>query len=80
MTFLVHLHFKYIHSMLYYILHAWVCCPRVHVHPVVHAWNLQRPQEGIRSPRTGNTDGRELSRGCQELNLGPRGEHQVPTF
>jgi hypothetical protein len=40
----------------------------VYVH-YVHAWCLQRPEEDIRSPGTGNTDGFETPYGHWEPKL-----------
>ena len=43
----------------------------------VCAWCLWRPEEGIRSPGTGVTDGCEPPYGYWESNLGPLEEQQV---
>ena len=43
----------------------------------VHAWYLQRLEEGIESPRTGVIDGWELLSECWKLNLGPLQEQKV---
>jgi hypothetical protein len=36
------------------------------------------PEEGVKTPGTGATDGCEPSYGCWELNLGPLQEQHVP--
>ena len=36
----------------------------------MHAWSLQKPEEGIRTPGTGVTDGCETPCGCWEFHLG----------
>jgi hypothetical protein len=43
----------------------------------LHAWCLQRPEEGVVSSGTGVIDGRELPCGCLELNLSPLEEQPV---
>ena len=43
----------------------------------VHAWYLQRLEEGIESPRTGVIDDWELLSECWKLNLGPLQEQKV---
>lgn len=43
-----------------------------------YPWCLERPEEFVRSPRTGVTDNCEFAFGCRELYLGPLGKQPVP--
>lgn len=42
-----------------------------------YLWNLQKPEEGIRSFETGLTNGYQSQRECCELNHGPLEEEQA---
>ena len=55
-----------------FVLYLWRCFVCVCVHE--HIWCLWRPEEGIRRPKTGVTDGWKLLRRW-ELNLVPLAEH-----
>lgn len=48
------------------------------MHTCVLAWCLWRPEEGIRSPKTGVIQSCKFPRGWQEPKSGPLQEKQVP--
>lgn len=41
------------------------------------AWFIQRPEEGVKSPRTGVADGCKLPCECWGLNPGPVGQQPM---
>lgn len=43
----------------------------------MHAWYPQKPEEGIRSPKTRVRDGGKLPCGCSDSNLVPLQEQQI---
>jgi hypothetical protein len=56
---------------LLFSLNIWVFCLHIHL------YITRRPEEGIKYPGTGFTDGCEPPRGCWELNLGLLEDQQV---
>lgn len=54
----------------FYLMYMNIQPEYVPVHQV-HAWCLQRPEEGIGAPGTRNTDGCELPCACWGPNPGP---------
>jgi hypothetical protein len=43
----------------------------------MHALCLYRPEEGVRSPKAGVTNGCDLPYGCWQSNLSPLGEQSI---